>query len=319
MDPEHSRPRSAAGVADGVTVPLVTVVVTAYNREQYIAAAIESVLAQTFADFELLIVDDASIDATAEIADGYARRDRRVRLVVNERNRGQFPNRNHAAGLVATPLFKFHDSDDVMYAHCLQVMVAALESEPHADFALSGSRSWPGGPSPMLLTPRLAYQREFLGSGMFQLGPACGLFRSEFFRSIGGFPVAGTASDYVFWAKACSTGNVLLVAADLFYYRVHPGQELASERTLLDTAAARRQVWRMLNSADCPLRGDELEQAKRNFMFTVLREAWYQLRDGRPRSAAAYLAHTSFGVNAWLRYLRMPRRSTMAGTPVWSA
>ena len=101
--------------------PLVSVLMTAFNRAPFIGSSIESVLAQTFTDFELLIVDDRSTDGTLDIACDYERRDRRVRVVRNERNLGQFENRNHAAKLARGGFLKFHDSDDLMYPHCLAV------------------------------------------------------------------------------------------------------------------------------------------------------------------------------------------------------
>ena len=119
-----------------MTTPLVSVLMTSFNRERYIADAIESVLAQTFTDFELVVVDDASSDRSVEIARAYERRDPRVRVVVNARNLGDYPNRNHAATLARGRLLKYHDSDDVMYAHCLDVMVSMLLSEPDAAFGL---------------------------------------------------------------------------------------------------------------------------------------------------------------------------------------
>src|SRR5262249_30288951 len=117
-----ARPTVAAGQARVTSAPPVSVVMTAYNREDLIAASIDSVLAQTFADFELVIVDDCSSDGTAEIARAYERTDARVRVVVNEQNLGDYPNRNRAASLVRGSLFKYHDSDDLMYPHCLAVM-----------------------------------------------------------------------------------------------------------------------------------------------------------------------------------------------------
>ena len=63
-----------------VTKPLVSVLMTAYNREQYLAEAIESVLASTFTHFELIIADDCSTDRTVEIAKSYASRDSRVSI-----------------------------------------------------------------------------------------------------------------------------------------------------------------------------------------------------------------------------------------------
>ena len=144
------------------TAPTVSVLLTAYNRERYIASSIESVLAQTFGDFELLITDNCSTDGTLKSPSRYTLVDSRVRVVVNERNLGQFGNRNRAAELSRGSLLKYHDSDDLMYPHCLAAMVAMLQSEPRAGFGLSSGSAWTGGPCPMLLTPRMAYQREYL-------------------------------------------------------------------------------------------------------------------------------------------------------------
>ena len=123
-----------------MSTPIVSVLMTAYNRAPYIGSSIESVLAQTYGDFELIIVDDCSTDGTLDIARQYERLDARTRVVVNERNLGDYGNRNHAASFVRTPLFKYHDSDDLMYPHCLQVMVSMMEAEPRAGFGFVGRR-----------------------------------------------------------------------------------------------------------------------------------------------------------------------------------
>jgi len=296
--------------------PTVSVLLTAYNRERYIAASIDSVLAQTFADFELIICDDRSQDTTPAIAEEYARRDPRIRVVVNERNLGDYPNRRRAAAFARGAYLKFHDSDDVMYPHCLETMVRALEREPRAAFALSGGHHWPGGPCPMLLTPKLAYEREFLGTGLFHLGPAGAMFRADAFRELGGFPEAGVASDYLFWLEACAKVNVLLVPADLFYYRIHSGQELSNPGVEAQYAKAARAAWARLHAADCPLDDAEREQAKRNFVYVQARGIVRRLRRGNFAAAAAILRHAGLGASAWFRYLRPPRRTNLAGTPV---
>lgn len=295
--------------------PLVSVLVTSYNREAFIAEALDSVLRQTLADFELIVSDNGSTDRTVAIAREYERRDRRIRVSVNERNLGQFENRRQVASLARGRYLKFHDSDDVMYPHCLATMAAPLEAEPRAGFALSGSRHWPGGPCPMLLTPTLAYEREYLGSGLFHLGPAAAMFRADVFRDLGGFPLAGAPSDFVFWVTACSKVNVLLVPGDLFYYRIHPAQELTAPRSELEYARATGHAWRMLNSPECPLTGETLEQAKRNFAFVQARGVYRLLKRRRFGAATAILKHTGLGASDWIRYLRRPRRRADAGTP----
>jgi hypothetical protein len=298
--------------------PLISVLLTSYNRERYLAESIESVLAQTHRDFELIITDNCSTDRSAEIARAYAQQDDRIRLTINERNLGQFENRRVAASLAQGRYLKYHDSDDVMYRHCLAVMVEALDAEPRAGFALSGSRDWPGGKCPMLLTPRLAYEREYLGAGLFQGGPACALFRTEVFRRLGGFPEAGVASDYLFWIHACATENVLLVSGDLFYYRVHPNQELANAGNVLQYAKARATAWKMLNSPQCPLDPAVLDRAKSNFLWAATRDAYRQFKRGELIGAAATIRFLGLDVVDWIRYLRPPNRNPSAGTPAES-
>lgn len=289
---------------------------TAYNRERYIAAAIESVLAQTFTDFELIVVDDGSKDRTLDVARSYAALDPRVRVFANDSNLGDYPNRNRAASLARGRFLKYHDSDDVMYPHCLATMVPMLEREASAGFALSMGSHWPGGPCPMLSTPRMSYQREFLGHGLFMCGPACALFRADVFHALGGFENVGAASDQLFWLRACAKYSVLLVPADLFWYRTHPQQELHSDRALREYVRVPGYVWDALNSPECPLEDDEREQAKRNHAFAVAKHAWRQMRRGQWRLAAYRLRACGLTLADWVRYLRRPRRSPLAGTPL---
>ena len=295
--------------------PAVSVLMTVYNREAFLAEAIESVLAQRHADFELLIVDDGSSDHSVAIAREYERADARVRVTRNERNLGQFANRNHAATLARGRYLKYHDSDDVMYPHCLEVMVTALEAEPRAGFALSTARAWSGGPVPMLLTPRQCFQREYLGYGLFMCGPASALFRTDVFRAIGGFRDVGVHADYLFWLDACARYSVLLVSGDLFWYRVHEGQALQSARAARDYARLPGEVWRTLQNGHCPLDGAELELAKRNQTFTVAKQTARDLRAGRWSLAWYRLRHAGLSLGDWCKYLRRPIRSASAGVP----
>jgi glycosyltransferase involved in cell wall biosynthesis len=296
--------------------PAVSVLMTAYNREPFIGAAIESVLAQRFGDFELLIVDDRSADRSVEIARTYERVDPRVRVVVNERTLGQFGNRNRAAALARGRLLKYHDSDDLMYPHCLEIMVALLDAEPRAGFGISAVRGWPGGPAPMLLSPRECYRREFLGFGLFMCGPASGLFRAEVFRDLGGFPEQGVPSDHLFWLRACARHHVLLMPGDLFWYRLHPGQELQRADAARQYAEVPGQVWRALADQACPLDPAERALARRNQVWTVARLTARDVRGGRLGLAWYRLRRAGPRPIDWIRYLRRPRRDGLAGTPL---
>ena len=296
--------------------PTLSVLMTSYNRAAFIATSINSVLSQTFTDFELLIVDDCSTDGTLDIALQYEKQDDRIRVVRNERNLGQFANRNHAASLAQGQMLKFHDSDDLMYPHCLAVMVSMLLSEPRAGFGLSAGNVWPGGPCPMLLTPRMAYQREFFGEGLFMCGPAGAIFRSDVFRRLGGFVDMGVPSDHVFWMRACTTENVLLLPADLFWYRLHPDQELQSKTGRKQYAQVPGWVWKALDAPECPLTPDERQQAKRNRTYHLAKRTLQDIRRGQWRTAIDRLRFSKLTLADWLRYLRPPKRNPLAGTPL---
>jgi glycosyltransferase involved in cell wall biosynthesis len=299
-----------------MSAPAVSVLMTAYNRAPYIAASVESVLGQTFDDFELIVVDDGSTDGTLEVVRGFARRDPRIRVEVNERNLGQFGNRNRASELARAPLLKYHDSDDLMYPHCLAVVVGMMAMVPSAGFGLSCGWFWPGGPCPMLLTPRMSYQREYLGTGMFMCGPPGAIFRADVFRQLGGFVDEGVPSDYLFWLRACAQVNVALLPADLFWYRMHPAQEFQSARAQDEYARTFGASWRALHAAECPLTPEERELAKRNRVYHLAKRTLQDLRRGRLRMARARLRASGVSTSDWLAYLRPPYHDPYAGTPV---
>jgi len=111
--------------------PLVSVCIPAYKAERFIATTIESVFAQTTDDWELVLVDDASPDATYEIATRYGD-DRRVRIARNDRNLGPVGNWNHVVGLARGRYVKILCSDDLLYPTCLARQAGALAAHPRA-------------------------------------------------------------------------------------------------------------------------------------------------------------------------------------------
>jgi glycosyltransferase involved in cell wall biosynthesis len=115
------------------TPPRVSVGMPVYNGEKYVAMAIESVLAQTYADFELMICDNASTDRTEEICRAYAARDARVRYLRNEKNLGAGPNYNRTfTSATGTDFFKWLAHDDVIAPTYLEKCIAALDANPDA-------------------------------------------------------------------------------------------------------------------------------------------------------------------------------------------
>ncbi len=178
-----------------VNTPLVSVLVTVYNRERYLAASLDSVLAQTMRDFEVIIVDDVSTDGSVEIARNYAARESRIRFFLNERNLGDYPNRRRAAEQAHGRYVKYVDSDDILYPHSLAIMVEAMKEHPDAALALSHSRPEDERPYPWQLTPVEAYRKQFLGRGCMSAGPSGAIVLREAFEAVGGFGNWGVLND----------------------------------------------------------------------------------------------------------------------------
>ncbi len=110
--------------------PFISVIMPVYNVEKYIEKSIESVLAQTFTDFELLLVDDCSPDKSGEICDAFAKVDKRVKVVHLEKNGGVANARNMAMNLVCGEYLCFLDSDDHFDSNMLKILAESVKKNP---------------------------------------------------------------------------------------------------------------------------------------------------------------------------------------------
>jgi glycosyltransferase involved in cell wall biosynthesis len=119
--------------------PPIVIGLPVYNGERFIGDAIDSILQQTYVDFQLLVSDNASTDRTPEILAGYARRDARVKVVTAEQNMGAGWNFARVLELAGSPsFFKWHAHDDVLEPTFLERCMERLSANPEASLAFSG-------------------------------------------------------------------------------------------------------------------------------------------------------------------------------------
>ncbi len=239
--------------------PLVSVLITAYNREKYIREAIESVLTSTFKNFELIVVDDCSKDGTVEIAKEFGRIDNRVRVYVNEKNLGDYPNRNKAAEYAMGKYIKYVDSDDMVYPQTLEIMVKAMENNPQAALAISSRNDNLEFNQYNVLTPKEAYQTHFYKRALLDCGPTGVLIKTDSFRSAGGFSGKRNVSDFELWLFLAALNPVIEMPNKLVFWRIHPEQEihLASEIYLEQSLLVYEKA---LTSQNCPLTLQQREE-----------------------------------------------------------
>jgi glycosyltransferase involved in cell wall biosynthesis len=117
--------------------PMISVIMPAYNVEKYVVASIESILNQTFTDFELIIVDDCSTDGTAEIVNNYVGKDERIIFLKNDVNMFATSTRNRAIRIARGKYIAIQDSDDISFPNRLSEEFDYLEK--HSDIYLLGS------------------------------------------------------------------------------------------------------------------------------------------------------------------------------------
>jgi glycosyltransferase involved in cell wall biosynthesis len=214
-----------------IEFPLLSVLMTSYNREQYIAEAIESVLASTYTNFELIIVDDGSKDRTVEIARSYAANDPRINVYVNEVNLGDYRNRNKAASYAKGEFMMYVDSDDKILVDGFERCIAAMNQFPQAGFGMQYNET---GRNPFLLSSKLAIQQHFFKEPCLMIGPGGTILRRSFFEKIGRYPVKyGPANDMYFNLKAAAAGPILMLPFSFNFYRIHEGQELNNKYSYL--------------------------------------------------------------------------------------
>lgn len=121
------------------TAPAISVVIPAYNAERYLELAVRSVLAQTWRDFEILIVDDCSTDGTAALMQRLAAEDERIVCLQNSRNTGVAETRNAAVAQARGEWIAFLDSDDMWRKDKLEKQMALIASHPDAVLTYTGS------------------------------------------------------------------------------------------------------------------------------------------------------------------------------------
>jgi glycosyltransferase involved in cell wall biosynthesis len=224
------------------TEPTVSVLVTVYNREPYLKATLESILASSFTDFEVIVVDDCSKDRSLDIAREFADRDPRVIVHANQQNLGDYRNRNRAASLARGPYLKYVDADDLLYRHSLATMVDAMSAFPDAGLALSSNVIDPDEPYPHAIPPAEFFRLHFHGRSPIGVGPSAAIIRRSCFEAVGGFSGRQFVGDTELWLKLAERWPIVTLPPALVWWRRHPGQQMQLEHKRPEVLNVRFQL-----------------------------------------------------------------------------
>lgn len=232
--------------------PLVTVLMPVRNGAAHLQSAIDSILAQTFADFELLILDDGSTDATPAILGALS--DPRVRVVTHPRNLGLVPTLNEGLELARGELIARQDHDDLSAPDRLQKQVAFLRDQP--DCVLVGTEAFA-----MIGDEERAYRmlrpsqsdsiRWYLCFDNAFIHSAVMARRQALLQEFGGYPSSFHSEDYALWSRLARARETANLAEPLLGYREHAASvtgSMSAEASAAFDAATQEIRWQNLQA-----------------------------------------------------------------------
>lgn len=209
---------------------LMSIGIPAYNNGAYIGETIESILAQTYENLELVIVDDHSSDNTYEVLEEYARKDSRVRIFRNEKNLGMSGNWNRCLELCTGDYLKLVCADDLLDPQMIEKEIKVLEKYP--DVVLVGSdtrlidlqghyKGWykrykhSGAIDGSIVARKGFFRWDYFGA------PQANTFRRSAFEQVGGFSSEfHYIVDYDFFVNVAKLGRIYIIHEPLNYFRV---------------------------------------------------------------------------------------------------
>ncbi|MBD0290839.1 MAG: glycosyltransferase [Thermoleophilia bacterium] len=286
--------------------PAVSVLMAVHDGERHLREAVESILGQTFADFELVVVDDASTDASRSILEGYG--DPRIRLLVNRENLGLTRSLNRGLAATSGRYVARHDADDVSEPDRLALQVAHLDRNPEHALVASAYRriddeGRESGHRPVPLTTcsirwRLLFLNAFTHSSV--------TLRRSIVVGLGGYDESvHYPQDYELWSRIAERHEVAALPQRLVSYRRSASSmttaRAASEADDEVAAISRRNVDRVL-----PGMGTRLDRE------AAWRLLFANARGVRPRRAVRTSRDVLALQAAFARHYRLSRREAVA-------
>lgn len=284
-------------------MPAVAVVMPVYNRETSVAHAIESVLAQDFADFEVVLVDDGSSDASVATIERY--RDPRITLLRQERNRGGNAARNRGILAATAPLIAFLDSDDLFLPHKLGVVTRYFEERPDIDVLIdSFELVYPAGsgkPPARRINPVLegsaTIERAVFARRLFKATPAISLRKEAVVRAGLFDETLKRRQDFDLVLRLARTARCASTDAVLWTKQWSPGAISSKQDTFMDATIdiCRRHPSYLADPAN---RIGLARDVARHFMRLAAKGAVRAAASDASRFAAEFGAGALFGLMA---------------------
>jgi GT2 family glycosyltransferase len=232
-----------------MAIPAISVAMSVYDGERFLALAIESILAQTFTDFEFLILNDGSKDGSQAIIDSYAAQDPRIRAIHRE-NRGLVASLNQLLDEAKAPLVARMDCDDICLPTRFEQQIAFMADHPDYGVVGTWSADIDEAGEPYSLggldhpVDHSAFLYSIKNSGPLLCHPSV-MMRRDLVRSVGGYHTAFKhCEDYDLWLRLASVTKMCSVPVRLVQYR-HWANQVSTKHAYIQQigAAASYFAW----------------------------------------------------------------------------
>lgn len=291
--------------------PVVSVLMPVYNAERYVAEAVESILAQTFRDFEFIIIDDGSTDGSLKILKAYAARDERIRLT-SRGNKGLTRTLNEMVDKAKGEFLARMDNDDIALPERFALQVEFLQRESNV--------VWVGGAFELIdergrlltcieLPEHNAEIQQLLLDGHTSFMHPCSMIRRASLIEVGGYDetLLG-AEDVDLWLRMSKVGALANLKDKVLKYRLNTNSINGRNRTLMRQEAEKVfdrtwQRWgleRRFEVTACSWRPDPDRFSRYTFM---LKYGWWAFNSKQRKTAIIYgtraIAIRPFAVEGW--------------------
>ena len=201
--------------------PLVSIVLPTYNGEKYLKKAIESIIKQTYKNWELIIINDCSTDSTVDIIKEYLKKDNRISLYSNEKNLKIPKSLNKGFGYAKGKFYTWASDDNIYKPNAFEVLVNYLITHPEVDLVSSRADLIDADGKIFKIFDKNNKRNLIRFTRGCNIG-GCFMYRSEIAKKIGKYDEKlYCAEDYDFWCRIFINGNIAYIPDNLYQYRYH--------------------------------------------------------------------------------------------------
>lgn len=215
--------------------PILSIIVPVYNVEKYLEECINSILNQSFKDFELILVNDGSKDSSGFICDSYAEKDSRI-IVLHRSNQGTSAAKNTGIDIARGDYIAFVDSDDFVSEDYYQPNISYLLNHPETDMIVMQVCRFDGDKNLIIKNKKTKYSNNhdavgYLFSMDYICSPWINIYKKKVFENLR-YPVGKIFEDgYVMPDVASKINNLVLSEEGVYYYRETIGSIMQRRRT----------------------------------------------------------------------------------------